>query len=351
MYTPYQNKKAKEHPMKKILKVLGIILAVLILLVVLALLGFKAYDGIKYKDFYSISDKEIPVPGINDDFVPQGFEYYAEDDLFFSSGYMSSGEGSRIYVIDREGNSYYTELCFADGGLYVGHAGGVTYNGELLYVADFEGVDVFKLSDILDKNTSTAKQVCRIDTFGLVPAFCLMAEGESGRELLVGSFHDEESYPTDKKFHMITPAGDDNRGTIISYALSSETQSGVDESAPTSVYSLPSHVQGVTVVGDQIALSTSFGLSPSQLYFHDIDKIKSTRSMGYGKETFGVDIPLYHIDSSSLTDTVTAAPMSEEMIYLNGKLWIMNESACNKYIFGKITSGARVRSFKYPFEK
>ncbi len=337
--------------MIKVLKIAGIVLGCIILVAVLAVLGFKAFDAIKYSEFYGISNAEFKTPGVNDDFVPQGFEYYAEGDLFFVSGYVSSGENSRVYVIDREGNNHYTELAFADGSLYTSHAGGVTYHGELLYVADFEGVDVFKLADILDENIKIAKQVCRIDTFGLVPAFCYVAEGENGKELFVGSFHDEEAYPTDKKFHIITPAGDDNRGTIISYAFSDSTISGVDESAPTSVYTLPSHVQGVTIAGNALVLSTSYGLAPSTLYFYNLSKVKESKSMGYGMDTFGVDIPLYHVDSASLIDTLTAAPMSEEMVYLDGKLWIMNESACNKYIFGKITTGFNVRSFEYKSEE
>ncbi len=339
--------------MKIVIKIVCIVLAALILLACLAVLGFKAYDGIKFSKFYFMSEKEFKTPGVGDDFVPQGFEYLAEKNLFLACGYMSSGEPSRVYVIDRDGNNRYTELAFADGSDYVGHAGGLTYNGELLYVADMEGVDVFKLSDILDESVTTAKQICRIDTFGLVPAFCLVADSADGsgtKSLYVGSFHDEESYPTDKKFHMITPSGDDNRGTVISYAFSEDTQSGVDESAPTSVFSLPSHIQGITVAGDKIVLSTSFGLSTSKLYVHDIEKIKSTMLRGYGEQTFGVDIPHFYIDSSTLVDTIDAPPMSEEMVYLDGKLWVMNESACNKYIFGKITSGNKVRSFEFPLK-
>ncbi len=336
--------------MKIIIKILCIALAAVILLAALAVLGFKAYDGIKFSKFYSMSEKEFKTPGVGDNFVPQGFEFLSSENVFLSCGYMSNGASSRVYVIDRDGNNYYTELAFADGTAYVGHAGGLTYDREFLYIADMEGVDVFKLSDIIDNNIATAKQICRIDTFGLVPAFCFAADGVTGRSLFVGSFHDEESYPTDKKFHMITPAGDDNRGTLISYAFSDETQSGVDESAPTAVYSLPSHVQGITVAGDKIVLSTSFGLSTSKLFVHDIQKIEATKSYGYGLETFGVDIPLFHVDSSNLDETIEAAPMSEEMVYLDGKLWIMNESACNKYIFGKITSGNRVRSFEFPLK-
>ena len=63
-----------------------------------------------------------------------------------------------------------------------------------------------------------------------------------------------------------------------------------------------------------------------------------------------MDVPLYYEDSASLveSDTVEAPPMSEEIVYLDGKIWIMNESACNKYIFGKLTTGNYLYSVEYP---
>ena len=65
----------------------------------------------------------------------------------------------------------------------------------------------------------------------------------------------------------------------------------------------------------------------------------------------GVSVPLYVIDSKTLVDTIEAPPMAEEIVYLDGKIWIMNESASNKYIFGKFTTGNTLFSVNYPFPK
>ena len=38
--------------------------------------------------------------------------------------------------------------------------------------------------------------------------------------------------------------------------------------------------------------------------------------------------------------------MSEEIVYKDGRIYIMTESASNKYIFGKFMSGIEVYSYK-----
>ena len=44
------------------------------------------------------------------------------------------------------------------------------------------------------------------------------------------------------------------------------------------------------------------------------------------------------LDSSVLKTDLKIAPMSEEIVTVEGQLYVMCESASNKYIFGKFTS-------------
>ena len=39
--------------------------------------------------------------------------------------------------------------------------------------------------------------------------------------------------------------------------------------------------------------------------------------------------------------------MSEELVCLDGKIYVFNESACNKYIFGKLTTGFNLYAYDY----
>ena len=57
-------------------------------------------------------------------------------------------------------------------------------------------------------------------------------------------------------------------------------------------------------------------------------------------------MPLYYLESSILQKTVKAPPMAEELVYQDGKILIMNESASDKYIFGKLTRGKYVYGYE-----
>lgn len=63
-------------------------------------------------------------------------------------------------------------------------------------------------------------------------------------------------------------------------------------------------------------------------------------------ELGGKEVPIYYLDKSNLVNTVTVPPMSEEIVYKDGKIYIMCESASNKYIFGKLTSGRKLLSWQ-----
>ena len=52
-----------------------------------------------------------------------------------------------------------------------------------------------------------------------------------------------------------------------------------------------------------------------------------------------------HLDSANLTDTITLPPMSEELVYRDGRIYVMCESASNKYIFGKFIRGYQVFAY------
>ena len=83
------------------------------------------------------------IPGLTDNYVPQGFDLVEEDGTYLMCGYMSDGSASRIYVRSADGDTFYTQLRFADGRDYTRHAGGLCHNGEYLYLAGSNGVEVF----------------------------------------------------------------------------------------------------------------------------------------------------------------------------------------------------------------
>ena len=332
---------------KKILSVVWKVLLALVLLVVIVLLGFKAYDAIRHNSFYSNSEAVLKTPGANEGFVPQGFDYIAEGEIFLATGYMSNDMPSRVYVMRKDGTTTYTELKKKDGSDYLGHTGGIAHFGDYIYITGSKGLDVFSYSDILEGKEST-NMIGTVLTYN-DPAHCYVHNGY----ILAGSFFIEEDYETPEHERVKTPSGDDNTSVITAFKLDESFDLGIDP-APRAVISTRRCVQGMCITDDgKIVLSTSYGLSTSQLFVYDASKLVSEESYDFKGTTKGgiefefCGIPRYYLDSSNLVEVIEAPPMSEELVYLDGKIYIMNESACNKYIFGKITTGYNIFAYNY----
>ena len=76
-----------------------------------------------------------------------------------------------------------------------------------------------------------------------------------------------------------------------------------------------------------------FGTAKSTIRCYDVTNSEPVKSYS------DTDIPVYAFDSSTQTGSFEAAPMAEEIIFVDGKLLIMSESASMKYFFGNLTGG------------
>jgi hypothetical protein len=114
----------------------------------------------------------------------------------------------------------------------------------------------------------------------------------------------------------------------------------------------------------QLVISSSWGLATSNLYFYDMadfvcinEKYNYAGKIAYGDledenaektyEEFDFTVPCYVIDSHDPERIVVAPPMSEELVCYEGKIIVFCEAACNKYMFGKITTGFGTYGLKY----
>lgn len=79
-------------------------------------------------------------------------------------------------------------------------------------------------------------------------------------------------------------------------------------------------------------LSTSYGPA-----FSHISRYTGTKEEG-SVTVLGQTVPRYVLDSSTQTAEFKLAPMAEEILVVDGKLYTMCEAATDKYIFGKFTS-------------
>lgn len=317
----------------KALKIAGKVLLYIAVAVVLILLLLRLGVTVWYFDYFNQTESEFLIPGLNDNWVPQGFDYLEESDTYLFCGYMSDDTASRVYIRSGAGDESYVNLIYTDGTPYVKHAGGICHNGEFVYIAGDDGVDVFSLDDILDGGD--AKKLGKIE-LGHDMAYCSFYNGY----LLAGNFYYPETYETPAHHRITTPAGDANTALITVFKADETAQFGIDP-IPVAAISTPGKVQGICFTSDeQIVLSTSYSLASSHLYYHRID---TTRT---GEVTAcGTTVPLIYLDSATLTDTVTLPPMSEELVCRDGRVYILCESACNKYFYGKFIRGHQVYSY------
>lgn len=317
--------------MKKVLKKIGIGLLAFVLLVLVVL---NAGVTFKYWNYFKNTDGDFIIPGLLDAYVPQGFDYMAETDTYLMCGYMSDHTPSRIYVRNADGKTHHVSLFDEDGNPYVKHAGGICWNGEFVYLAGDDGVDVFSLADVLAGNDT--KMLGTIRT-GHDMAYCSFYNGY----LLAGNFYFPEHYETPENHRIITPAGDENTALMTVYQADPDAEFGVDP-MPVAAISTPGKVQGMCFTSDEeLVLSISWSLTDSNLQFYDVD----TTRVGT-VPVLGGEVPLYYLDSENLTETVVLPPMSEELVYRDGKVLVMCESACNKYIYGKLIRGWRVFGYE-----
>lgn len=317
---------------KKILRntCIGILSFLLVVLVVL-----NAGVTFKYWDFFGNSKGDFIIPGLTSAYVPQGFDYIEETDTYLMCGYMADGSSSRIYIRFGDGTTRFASLYYADGTVYDKHAGGICHNGDYVYLAGDDGVDVFSMEQVL--MGVDASMLGTIPT-GHDMAYCSFYDGY----LLAGNFYYPEHYETPETHRITTPAGDRNTALMTVFRADPEAEFGIDP-APVAAISTPGKVQGMCFTSDEeIVLSISWSLTNSNLLFYGVD----TERVG-SVQVLGGEVPLYYLDSENLKDTVVLPPMSEELVCKDGRVLVMFESACNKYIFGKLIRGWRVFGYEY----
>ncbi len=312
--------------------------AIIFVCSVLALL-LLVYVGEKiwFAHFFANSDREMKIPGLSEGYVPQGFDYIDERDAYLACGYMKDGSASRIYMMNEDGRVIYeADMKKADGSDYTGHTGGIAYFGDYLYVSGGNGCDMFLLSDLVDGDGKVTL-IGEVKT-GNNPAYCKVIGGK----LYAGAFyHTKGGYDTPTEHQITTPSGDKNMAILTVFTLDPVTGKAISDT-PDVIYSTTAKVQGMNMTETgKILLSTSYGLSTSHLYVHNPD-LSTDGEFDFN----GTKVPLIYLDSATLEKDVRMPAMAEEIVYDDGEVYVMNESACSKYMFGKLTSGRHVWAYE-----
>lgn len=307
--------------------------------ILIILVAAICYFRIPVHGYYSASEKAFKIPDCNAGFVAQGISYDADSNSFFVTGYNADGSASRIYVVNKNNGTFKrVSMLTETGEPFACHAGGLSVTDSYVYIAGGSDgcIYVYNRREILsaandDSVTCLGSfETALGDGTDIDTAFTTIHNGK----LYVGEFYRDPNYPTEKSHKITTRSGDYNQALAVSYEFSDDESAvfGLSQN-PSAVYSIPDLVQGMCFHNGEILLSTSYSIAFSNIYAYDEKSLKQ-----HGKIA---GVPLYELDSSTLAYSIKLPPMSEEIEFIPGEnnMYVMCESASNKYIFGKFTGG------------
>lgn len=317
-------RKKKRRPLRAITIALGIIAGVL----VVAVVGANVFVCTVYAGFYDNASQALAIPGISQGFVPQDLDYFDKSSEWLFSGYMDDGSPSPIYRSSNRTATVRFTVQEPDGTIYDGHGSGITSNSDNVFLTCEGGYLVFAADDIANvPDGGMVRAIGEVD-LEFSPAF-LNIENSI---LYAGNFYFPEKYETPAEHRIFTSDGNENPAVMYAYPRSNDARFGYGSQA-VCVYSIPAMVQGMcTTPSGQMVFSTSYGLRSSRLLFFDVGLLEQNGTF----HADGRDVPLYVFDTRSLTGSVEAPPMTEGIESHDERIYIAEESASNKYFFGKL---------------
>lgn len=318
-------------------RIIGIVVASLIALVVLVVVGFNIYTRVTYSTFYDTAQEEFEIPGIHADFICQDLDYYDEGDCWFFSGYTTGDGSSPLYRRAADGTAVEFFAALPDGSAYVDHGSAITTSSDYAFLACEDGYLVFYAADLAGVGAGDVVTAIDRVEIGLSPAFMNIENGT----LFAGTFHLLPNYAAPEHHQLITPEGNEHAGIMFAFPADEQGKYGF-AAEPAHVYSLPDKVQGVCQLpnGDFV-LSISYGFAPSYL---ETFRLADQDADAYTFMVNGKSVPLSFLSDSYLISRLSAPPMTEGIDYCDGRVYISEESASNKYIFGKLYGAGDVFS-------
>ena len=311
-------------------KLLLIILSAIVLTLVLTAMGLFMVYRKELKDFYANSVPCMTVPGLSKGFIPQGIAFDRNAQAFFVSGYMDNGKQSPIYVL-KEGDSVpgkRIDLLTEDGSKFKGHAGGVSVYDGSLYVAGSTQACVYAFSPetLLEAaDGGSVKADARIGLRTEDDFIRASFTSVDGSYLYVGEFHRGFIFYTHSS-HLVEQDGIRQKAYLAGFR-----PDGNGQMVPVCVYSIPDDVQGACFTEDHVFLSQSHGFLPSVILSYSLSGLEQAGT----KRVLGKEVPLFVLSERNALKVTKVPPMSEEIVAVDGKMYILFESASNRYLVGK----------------
>lgn len=327
------------RPARALLIALGVVAGIALI----AVIGLNVYVRVAFAPFYERAEAAFPIPGLDAGFVCQDLDCLEDGQTWLLSGYQADGSASPLYRRAADGSTARLTVELPDGTAYDGHGSAVTSDDGLVYLACEGGYLVLDEATVASADDGQAVAALGSVDLGFSPSF-MNIEGEV---MYAGAFYHPGDYETPESWHVVTPDGTENPSLMFAFSAD-PSQEWNFATEPMAAYSIPGMIQGVCATPDgSLVLSQSFGLATSHLLVYDIDVIEpdgtlEAAALRPDAPDPAADVPLYCLDGRSLADDVAAPPMTEGIESHDGRVYVSEESASGKYLFGKLYGAGQV---------
>lgn len=298
-----------------------------------------------YSAFFQASEFSILMPGLAQQFVPQGLAYYAPKNLMIFTGYDGVNTGSKktsstLLGVDMSNNWIEKEIFLKnpDGSYYTGHAGGVCVTDKNIFISDNNCLYRLSMNDFQASGISGTCTFAEVIPLPVTASFCQISNGI----LWVGEFHHIPKDPTQKAFrtdpsHRVDATSSQQNAWLVGYRLSGGTENELDTACitaagaiPDYILSIPDRIQGFTICNDQLYLSQSYGRTNESTIFRFNNVLANAPDQQVS--VLGSTRPLWVLDANAPDcKKLTAPPMSEGLCTIGDSVFISFESAAQTY--------------------
>ncbi|CAN7295648.1 lamin tail domain-containing protein [Paenibacillus sp. LjRoot153] len=290
-----------------------------------------------YQMLWNVSSEGAIIPGLVEDFVPQGMAYDKDEDWIIITSYMEDKRPSTLSIIDAQTDQLIKYVNLYDGNVpYNGHAGGVAVSKDHVWIASGGAIYQLSKEDLI--NAPDKGGVSFEGKFLTITnaSFTNYADGV----LWVGEYYFPPTYTTASSHTMLTRDNTYQYAWVAGYRLDNQTDvlptgknDGTNTVVPDLILSIPDKIQGMAMLNDSIMLSQSYSRS------RDSDLLKYNKPDFNGASDTSVkvnaiDVPVWYMDSHAKADgnnDLLVPPMLENMIERDGKLYLLFESGANEY--------------------
>ena len=325
---------------KLIIKIAASLIAGLVAAFLLAVLVFNIFTKAPATKNLFHSKKAFVIPYSNKGYIAQGLTYDQASGNFYLTGYMKNGSASPIFVVNKKSRKLVTAVFMTnpDGSDFCGHAGGLSVMGDKIYIAGSADSCFYVFDKTAVDNAAKKSRIAYSQVVNLAAGQDTIKVAYStvyGGMLYAGEFYRDPEYILPENHKVNTKDG-------LQYALAVGFK--LDDAGNTTAavaFSIPNQIQGMCFSNDSIYLTMSWGLGQSKVYRYNYGSLSPSGT----KEVCGQKVPLYELTLKNMSGCWTLPPMAEEIEFVDGRFYVNNESASDKYVFGKFTGGKWLRAY------